>query len=320
MKKLNITKEQFNRSRYFQRKYGKLEYVSESGKLFKTNKGNVLKFNENIHRPDVEDLDVPVTEEEEVLAQYIEERIAEEFGIGCSCETHNPGEEMHLEIFIGEDEYDEDTDLNELCANLEELVNQIGKQEKYDSGTEWGDASFSPQGDYIYGEVWPLEGEYAINPKGELAKESTRRKRRSARRFNEGRDPDFDDEGHLDADEDNPKFSIGDKVIWNDSLWKVVDCWYDSIEGSNLYDLKGLDTREETSDVPGDELCTHDGGIAYESNRKFGKKFNESADQTLEDIIDNIVTLSILSRDAESAEEMFQDLKQELSNMGLLSG
>ena len=44
MKKLNITKEQFNRSRYFQRKYGKLEYVSESGKLFKTNKGKVLKF------------------------------------------------------------------------------------------------------------------------------------------------------------------------------------------------------------------------------------------------------------------------------------
>ena len=83
MKKLNITKEQFNKSRYFTKKYGKLEYVSESGKLFKTNKGKVLmfkestrkfgrKFNENIHRPDVEDLDVPVTEEEEVLARYIE--------------------------------------------------------------------------------------------------------------------------------------------------------------------------------------------------------------------------------------------------------
>ena len=47
MKKLNITKEQFNRSNYFQRKYGKLEYVSESGKLFKTSKGNVLRFNES---------------------------------------------------------------------------------------------------------------------------------------------------------------------------------------------------------------------------------------------------------------------------------
>ena len=47
MKKLNITKEQFNRSNYFQRKYGKLEYVSESGRLFKTSKGKVLKFTES---------------------------------------------------------------------------------------------------------------------------------------------------------------------------------------------------------------------------------------------------------------------------------
>lgn len=47
MKKLNITKEQFNRSRYFKNKYGKLEYVSESGRLFKTNKGKVLKFKES---------------------------------------------------------------------------------------------------------------------------------------------------------------------------------------------------------------------------------------------------------------------------------
>lgn len=50
MKKLNITKEQFNRSRYFKNKYGKLEYVSESGKLFKTNKGKVLMFKESYDR------------------------------------------------------------------------------------------------------------------------------------------------------------------------------------------------------------------------------------------------------------------------------
>ena len=47
MKKLNITKERFEKSRYFQKKYGKLEYVSESGRLFKTSKGKVLKFNES---------------------------------------------------------------------------------------------------------------------------------------------------------------------------------------------------------------------------------------------------------------------------------
>lgn len=44
MKKLNITKKQFKESKYFQHKYGKLEYVSESGKIYKTDKGNVLKF------------------------------------------------------------------------------------------------------------------------------------------------------------------------------------------------------------------------------------------------------------------------------------
>ena len=47
MKKLNITKEQFNKSQYLQKKYGKLEFVSESGKYFKTSKGKVLKFNES---------------------------------------------------------------------------------------------------------------------------------------------------------------------------------------------------------------------------------------------------------------------------------
>ena len=46
MKKLNITKEHFEKSRYFTKKYGTLEYVSESGKVYKTNKGKILKFNE----------------------------------------------------------------------------------------------------------------------------------------------------------------------------------------------------------------------------------------------------------------------------------
>ena len=48
MKRLNITKEAFQKSGYFTKKYGKLEYVSESGKLFKTNKGKVLMFKESI--------------------------------------------------------------------------------------------------------------------------------------------------------------------------------------------------------------------------------------------------------------------------------
>ena len=48
MKKLNMTKEAFEKSKYFTNKYGRLEYVSESGKLFKTNKGKILKFNESV--------------------------------------------------------------------------------------------------------------------------------------------------------------------------------------------------------------------------------------------------------------------------------
>ena len=48
MKKLNITKEQFNRSRYFKNKYGTLKYVSESGNVYKTSKGKILKFNESM--------------------------------------------------------------------------------------------------------------------------------------------------------------------------------------------------------------------------------------------------------------------------------
>ena len=48
MKKLPITKESFEKSKYFTEKYGKLEYVSESGKLFKTEKGKILKFKESV--------------------------------------------------------------------------------------------------------------------------------------------------------------------------------------------------------------------------------------------------------------------------------
>lgn len=50
MKKLNITKERFEKSRYFTKKYGKLEYVSESGRLFKTDKGKILMLNEALKK------------------------------------------------------------------------------------------------------------------------------------------------------------------------------------------------------------------------------------------------------------------------------
>ena len=44
MKTLKITKERFEKSRYFQKKYGKLEYVSESGEIYMTESGELVRF------------------------------------------------------------------------------------------------------------------------------------------------------------------------------------------------------------------------------------------------------------------------------------
>lgn len=165
MKRLNITKEQFNRSNFLQKKYGKLEYVSESGKLFKTSKGKVLKFNEaGPHRvADDEDLDVPVTEQEELLCKYIPDEV-EEFchknglEVTCGCNPHNTGEEQHIEIYVGIPEEDDPTDpkYDNIEVNLEMLVNGIGDAEN--EGEKWGDASFQWISDEeIFGEIWPLE-------------------------------------------------------------------------------------------------------------------------------------------------------------------
>lgn len=44
MKKLNVTRENYEKSTYFQNKYGKLKMMNESGTLFKTDKGRILQF------------------------------------------------------------------------------------------------------------------------------------------------------------------------------------------------------------------------------------------------------------------------------------
>ncbi len=180
---------------------------------------------------------------------------------------------MHIEIFIGEDEYDEDTDLNELCKDLEELVNQIGKQEKYDSGTEWGDASFSPQGDYIYGEVWPLEGEYAINPKGELAKESAKKfnEGRLARKLNSGelfekQMPSLGKAIQKFIDSDGRKGQAGTWNIVSDDdgsikLYEHYGYWFGTIVDGHLKwaDEKGFYVSARYSEMILNALC--DGGL-----------------------------------------------------------
>lgn len=42
MKKLNITKKQYDESKYFNKKYGSLKFMSESGNLYKTDKGVII--------------------------------------------------------------------------------------------------------------------------------------------------------------------------------------------------------------------------------------------------------------------------------------
>mgnify|MGYP004654101321 FL=1 len=55
MKKLNITKKQYEESKYFNKKYGTLKFVSESGKLFKTDKGVVLALESEMKKEDADD-------------------------------------------------------------------------------------------------------------------------------------------------------------------------------------------------------------------------------------------------------------------------
>ena len=56
MKKLNITKKQYDESKYFTKKYGAIKFVSESGKHYKTDKGVVLAL-EGTEEPMKEDGD-----------------------------------------------------------------------------------------------------------------------------------------------------------------------------------------------------------------------------------------------------------------------
>ena len=78
----------------------------------------------------------------------------------CGCNWHNPGEEQHIEIFVGIPEGDDSTDpkYDNLDTFLEQFVNGIGDAEN--EGEKWGDASFQWISDNeLFGELWPLGGE-----------------------------------------------------------------------------------------------------------------------------------------------------------------
>lgn len=119
-----------------------------------------------IHRHD-SDIDVPVTEQEKMLCDYIAEEIEQQFGdleLTCGCEPHNSGEEQHIEIFVGipEGEDSNDPKYENLETDLELFVNKIGGEEN--EGEKWGDASFQWISDEeVFGELWPLEQSQEVN-------------------------------------------------------------------------------------------------------------------------------------------------------------
>ncbi len=181
------------------------------------------KFNEGVHPHDAEE-DVPVTEQEELLCQYIPGEI-EEFcrnnglEVSCYCSEHQTGEEQHIEIYVGIPEGDDPTDpkYDNIEENLEMLVNGIGDAEN--EGEKWGDASFQWISDEeIFGELWPLEGE--------LAGESS---------VNDYDTQDYGDENYGEPDEFDVKArelndeweELGTKTKneYCESLWYVLGNW-----------------------------------------------------------------------------------------------
>ncbi len=126
--------------------------ISENTKITLTIKQLKRLVKESKRQNELED-NVPVTDEEKAMCQYIEEEIRQRFNLQCGCQWHNPGEEMHIEVFV--ECPNDDTDIEQLCGDLENFVDKIGGAEN--DGEKWGDSSFQPLNEEeIFGEVWPL--------------------------------------------------------------------------------------------------------------------------------------------------------------------
>ena len=138
MKKLNITKEQYDKSDYFTKKYGSIKFVSESGKkMYKTDKGVVLTLEGKEVKEDIDGDDTPISvdtdkEEGEVTRTELTEMltsVADELKKACDSQDIPFEEVVGLES-DGEKEDDdgesfdesEEEDGEEVIATKEDVA------------------------------------------------------------------------------------------------------------------------------------------------------------------------------------------------------
>lgn len=149
MKKLNITKKQYAESKYFNKKYGALKFVSESGKLYKTDKGVVLALEgtDEVHPENAETTkesieDIMAAKEDEVggTDKGDEETIKKEEvvaaltdvvevikGIAADNEIEVPGLAEDEDDEDKGDEDDDDDDEEVVDESLSDIGNAIKK-------------------------------------------------------------------------------------------------------------------------------------------------------------------------------------------------
>ena len=128
MKKLNITKDKFTESKYFQTKYGKLEYVSESGKIYKTSKGKILKFNESQNDVTIDDFKRMYGKSAaEALIKYCDakNKDAESVINGSDADMARfenwAKKVLHVDIYDKFSGYDYDSDLDDSRSKFEDM-------------------------------------------------------------------------------------------------------------------------------------------------------------------------------------------------------